>query len=637
LLVSLIRQGLQRWRRGRRYPTPEYVLFLPEAYGRSLGSAFDEALELHGAGWLEGAAAVLEPLARGPANGAACALLGQVRLAAGQNPAANAALARARELESRLAHDLMQAAKESQDRGMWREALGGMLLASLLDPGAWRIKSRVADTYYKMGQPEQAASWLEAAHRQSGRDSLRMKRLIMQFAPIYRSLEHLREVRGRYLAELAELEQADLHIEHILGEVNLTNFYLPYQGMNERNTQKRLAALLLRAAPDLGFVAPHCMHAASARVPVRIAVASSYVGFNHSVGLAYNRLIRLLAERPDIELTAVCFSEKAAAGMAVTLGDRGRTVAVPKTDLAAARDQLAALELDVLLYTDVGMDPSTYYLAFGRYAPLQGVLGGHPLTTGIPNMDVYVSSELLEAPDAQDHYTERLVKLKHLPLGMDAPSIPPARTREELGLPLDGNLYVCPLKLQKFHPEFDGALAAILDSDAEAEIVLFDDVQFKAWNRLARERLARSLGQRMERVTFLPWQQENFLPIVASCAVALDTFHFGAGTTAVLTLGVGCPMVTWPSRFQRGRSTLACYLAMDVRECIACDPDDYVRIAVRIARDPAYRAALSEKMLARRGALFETEPAARELGDVLLALHRERMSDASLAAKMPQS
>jgi predicted O-linked N-acetylglucosamine transferase (SPINDLY family) len=232
---------------------------------------------------------------------------------------------------------------------------------------------------------------------------------------------------------------------------------------------------------------------------------------------------------------------------------------------------------------------------------------------------------LLEAPDAQEHYTERLVRLKNLPLGMQAPEIPPLRTREELGLPLAGNLYVCPLKLQKFHPEFDLALLGILEADPDAEIVLFDDGQYDAWNRLARERLQCTLARRAERVTFLPWQTEDFLSILVATDVALDTFHFGAGTTAALALGVGCPMVTLPSRFQRGRSTLACYLAMGIHDCIAADRDDYVKIAVHIARDRDYRAALSEKILSRRAAIFENGAAGRELGDVLVDLYRERL------------
>ena len=624
MLGNLIRHGLQRWRRGRRYAAPGYVLFIPEAYERSLGSDFGQAMELHAAGWFEGAAALLERVASRSTNGGAFALLGQVLLACGQSPAANAALARARQLEPRFIPDLIYASLDANRRGLRREALGGLQLASLLDPAAWLTKSRVADVYYAMGQLEQAVRWIDAAHRQSGRGSLRLKRLLLQFAPIYRSVEHLNEVRTCYLEGLTELEQADLRIKNVLTEVNFTNFYLAYQGFNERDTQRRLAALLLRAAPDLDYVAPHCLSAPTPRSRVRVGIASTFWGLRHSVSIAYSGLIRALASHEDLEVTAICFSEEAAAAMQDTVGPRCRTVALAKSDLPAARERLAELALDVLLYADIGMDPFSYYLAFGRYAPLQGFWGGHPLTTGIPNLDVYLSSELLEAPDAQEHYTERLVCLKHFPLGMQPPEIPPPRTREELGLPLSGNLYVCPLKLQKFHPEFDLALLGILEADPEAEIVLFDDGQYDAWNKLARERLESTLARRAERVTFLPWQTDNFLSILAAADVALDTFHFGAGTTAALALGIGCPMVTLPSRYQRGRVTLAFYLAMGIRDCIAADRDDYVKIAVRIARDPDYRAALSHNILSRRSAIFEADAAASELGDVLLGLYRER-------------
>src|SRR5438552_18047203 len=108
MLGSLIRHGLQRWRRGRRYPIPEYGLFLPQVYRQEFAAAFEEAAELHAGGWLRGSAAVLQPLARcARPNAAACALLGQVLLAAGHDPAAHVALAHARELEPRLARDLI--------------------------------------------------------------------------------------------------------------------------------------------------------------------------------------------------------------------------------------------------------------------------------------------------------------------------------------------------------------------------------------------------------------------------------------------------------------------------------------------------------------------------------------------------
>src|SRR5207245_339131 len=83
--------------------------------------------------------------------------------------------------------------------------------------------------------------------------------------------------------------------------------------------------------------------------------------------------------------------------------------------LPTARAQVTAAGLDVLFYTDIGMDATTYTLAFSRLAPVQCVTWGHPLTTGLDTIDYFVSSEILEPAGAEDHYTETLVRLRTLP------------------------------------------------------------------------------------------------------------------------------------------------------------------------------------------------------------------------------
>ena len=84
------------------------------------------------------------------------------------------------------------------------------------------------------------------------------------------------------------------------------------------------------------------------------------------------------------------------------------------TQLAVARTQIAEQALDVLFYTDIGMDSLTYYLAHARLAAVQCVTWGHPLTTGIPTIDYFISSQDLEPAGAESHYTETLVRLPHL-------------------------------------------------------------------------------------------------------------------------------------------------------------------------------------------------------------------------------
>src|SRR5207247_8154977 len=80
-------------------------------------------------------------------------------------------------------------------------------------------------------------------------------------------------------------------------------------------------------------------------------------------------------------------------------------------DLPLARRLIAEQRLDVLVYTDVGLDPVTSTLAHSRLAPVQCVTWGHPVTTGIPTLDYFLSSELLEGEGAEQHYTENLVRL----------------------------------------------------------------------------------------------------------------------------------------------------------------------------------------------------------------------------------
>ena len=58
---------------------------------------------------------------------------------------------------------------------------------------------------------------------------------------------------------LARLTDAELVIEEPGQSAGGPLFFLAYQGMNDRPLQAGLAALYTRAAPELTFVAPHCL------------------------------------------------------------------------------------------------------------------------------------------------------------------------------------------------------------------------------------------------------------------------------------------------------------------------------------------------------------------------------------------
>ena len=84
---------------------------------------------------------------------------------------------------------------------------------------------------------------------------------------------------------------------------------------------------------------------------------------------------------------------------------------LPDADLLQlVRDQV----LDVLVFPDIGMDPRTFLPAALRLAPVQCASWGHPVTSGLPTIDYFLSSDLMEPEDGESHYSEKLVRLPNL-------------------------------------------------------------------------------------------------------------------------------------------------------------------------------------------------------------------------------
>jgi protein O-GlcNAc transferase len=273
--------------------------------------------------------------------------------------------------------------------------------------------------------------------------------------------------------------------------------------------------------------------------------------------------------------------------------------------LPEARRAIGDLRPDILYYCDIGMDALSYSLAFSRLAPVQCVTWGHPLTTGIPTMDYFISSRLMEPPDAEDHYTEKLVPLDSLSIYYHRPPAPAPASRPDFGLHPDAHLYVCPQSIYKFHPEFDRLLGEILRRDPQGRVVLIRWA-YQHSDDLLRQRFATVMPDVLDRVDFIPrLQQSQFVSLLGLADVLLDPIHFGGGHTSLDALAQGTPVVTLPGRFLRGRITLGLYRKMGFMECVADDPEQYVAIAVRLGTDPDYRRQVHERIREANAALFE--------------------------------
>jgi len=322
-----------------------------------------------------------------------------------------------------------------------------------------------------------------------------------------------------------------------------------------------------------------------------------------------------ILERLDpnaFELVVVCPTH------AATLIRRGiRSDDVDVMPVANRFDQfVAAIDsraFDLLYYWEVGTDITNYLLPFLRLAPVQCTSWGFPVTTGIANVDVYLSSDTLEARDGQRDYAERLICMNTLPSYQARRMLPQTpKGREYFGLPRDRHVYFCAQNLGKLHPDFDLILAGILRRDEMGIVAVIQDQHGYAANRL-RARFAATMPDVAERIVFLPrYTQSDYLRLIDTSDVLLDTPHYCGVTTTYDALSLGKPIVTLPGRFQRSRYTAACYAKMGWLDCVATGADDYIDRAVMLGTEPDYHSQVSAEIRERSGIIFEDQGAVQE-------------------------
>lgn len=416
--------------------------------------------------------------------------------------------------------------------------------------------------------------------------------------------------RLRFENNLTALMAEGVKMQDPLKELCNTNFHLAYHGQNDKDIQMKVARFYAQAAPSLLYVAPHCSRPKPVGQKKRIGFLSKFIA-RHSVALSFSRIVETLAMDGEFEITLISSSDPLQASIQETYPNFAGKYVRLTMDLEAAREEIAALQLDVLVYLDIGMEAFSYFLAFARLARTQCVVGGHPVTTGISTIDYFISADLAETPDADQHYSEKLVRL---PFGMFyfvRPALPVTfKSREQLGLPENGHVYLCPMTLHKLHPDFDDAMARILLLDPSGHVILIADKKFSAWQQIIERRFDKTVPQSVRsRIKFLPWVTDplDFISLNKAADVVLDSFHFGMGTTAIVTCSVGTPYVTKPSEFMRGRVGLFYAKIMDTMECVAQSCEEYAQKAVAIASDKELRQRIQSKILANNHVLFENK------------------------------
>jgi predicted O-linked N-acetylglucosamine transferase (SPINDLY family) len=234
-----------------------------------------------------------------------------------------------------------------------------------------------------------------------------------------------------------------------------------------------------------------------------------------------------------------------------------------------------SLRLDVLIIPDIGNFGMNYQYSGMRLAPVQCTAWGQPVTSGLPTIDYYLSSDLMEPENGQDHYTEKLVRLPGSGLFISRFNPPTStKTREDFGVP-EGFVYLVAQNPRKLTPKWDYLYREIQERTGAP--IVFVDFNVESATEGAKKRL-KEAGVK---ATWLPaMSQEDFARLHQVCDVSLDPPAWNGGNTTMQSIQLGHPVVSLSTEFMRGRHGRAFLTQAGLSGMIANTPEEYVALAV---------------------------------------------------------
>ena len=399
-------------------------------------------------------------------------------------------------------------------------------------------------------------------------------------------------------------------------------FYLAYRPAAVGPLLARYGELLSAAAASYWHPRPIGRRELSARL--RLVIVSGQVR-QHPV---WDVILRGIVAHMDRQRFEVFLYHTSALKDGETEWARNRVdrfVQGPKP-VKAWLEEISNDQPDILFYPELGMDPVTCTLAALRLAPVQVASWGHPITTGLPTIDIYLSGELIEGPQAEHHYREKLVRMPGTGVctefsglraqSWDAPTRPADLVR----------FAICQQPI-KFDPADDFLLARIAKEIGACEFWLASPLKLQWAATRLESRLAgvfRDAGLDPDaHLRVVPWlPREQFLGFLDQMDVFLDCPAFSGYTTAWQALHSGLPVVTLEGEFLRQRLAAGLLRQIGITEGIVGSGEEYVKTAVRFAqrcREPGTRASWRESISAAAANADGNLAAVRSIEQTLIA------------------
>lgn len=289
------------------------------------------------------------------------------------------------------------------------------------------------------------------------------------------------------------------------------------------------------------------------------------------------------------------------------------------------RQYIENIQLDILVYADIGMIEESYLLAHSRLAPIQINTIGHSETSGIPTLDYYVSSILSDNLElSQSHYSEKLILTNSINTFYYRDFYDLFEKQIENNdslLPLQSNkIYISYLQNSLKAGEEDlQLLYQLLHKIPSIHLVLINLIE----NPLEENKLKTYLKPFFDQNRILLLSKLNtshFYSLIKKSYLLLDAFPHGGCNTSLECFHFGKIMITRPSSYLRGRFTLGFYQKMGIHDCIVNSVDEYIEKVIYFIENPDKKLEVEEKIKNKSHLLFHDYQSIVDWNNLLIQL-----------------
>lgn len=282
-------------------------------------------------------------------------------------------------------------------------------------------------------------------------------------------------------------------------------------------------------------------------------------------------------------------------------------------------DRILKENVDILFFTEIGIDLSSFVISKYRLAPIQINTIGHSETSGSKFIDYYISSKFFNKPEDQKYFTEKLILLESTGMYYKYPSVISNNININIkSINFSKNIYTClqtSTKILSYH--FINILTKILEKDKKGMIFIIYSSN-KEINKI--KEIFIKYSQRVMMIPFLT-KKDNYNYIIKNSKILIDPYPFGSLNTCLDILNLNKINVVYPSKKINGNFAYGFYKQMNILEPIAYSEDQFVEKCITFMNNDKLRLEIENKIKLKKHVLFESKDSINEYNKILKQIY----------------